>query len=43
MRKIEVKIRQFFWALKKSFKPTTDDFVIYQGIKCQVLVINKLL
>lgn len=31
MRKIEVKIRQFLWALKKSFEPTTGDAVIFQG------------
>jgi hypothetical protein len=31
MRKIEVKIRQIIWALKKSFKPTTYDLVVYQG------------
>lgn len=33
MRKIEVKIRQFIWALKQSFKPTTYDLVVYQGKK----------
>lgn len=33
MRKIEVKIRQIIWAFKQSFKPTTYDFVIYQGEK----------
>jgi hypothetical protein len=33
MRKIEVKIRQIIWAYKKSFKPTTYDFVIYKGEK----------
>lgn len=33
MRKIEVKIRQIIWALKQSFKPTTYDFVVYQGEK----------
>jgi hypothetical protein len=31
MRKLEVKIRQFIWAFKQSFKPTTYDLVIYQG------------
>ena len=33
MRKIEVKIRQIIWAFKKSFEPTTYDFVIYKGEK----------
>jgi len=31
MRKLEVKIRQIVWAIKKSFKPSTNDLVIYCG------------
>ena len=33
MRKIEVKIRQFFWSLQMTLKPTTYDAVIYKGKK----------
>ena len=33
MRKIEVKIRQFFWSLKETLKPNTYDTVIYNGEK----------
>ena len=31
MRKIEVKVRQFIWAIKTSLKPTTYDLVEYKG------------
>lgn len=33
IRKIEVKIRQVFWAFMQSFKPTTYDLVLYKGKK----------
>ena len=33
MRKIEVKIRQFFWSLKETLKPNTYDAVIYKEKK----------
>lgn len=31
MRKIEVKIRQLFWAFTEALKPTNYDLVIFQG------------
>jgi hypothetical protein len=31
IRKIEVLLRQFYWAFKESFKPTTYSIVKYHG------------
>jgi hypothetical protein len=31
MRNIEVAIRQLFWAIKRTFSPTTHDAVLYKN------------